>query len=113
MGNRLKEQEATKTYEVCSGSLFSKYERKKFARDPRDHSLPSVKAVCNSVFAHLSICEYAIVRSTIGHENEQSRGEFPSYSSTHAHSMLPTSGRYMISHRMYTFQQCTLDGLFR
>ena len=27
MGNRLKEQEATKTYEVCSGSLFSKYER--------------------------------------------------------------------------------------
>lgn len=74
MGNRLKQQKATKTYEVRSGSLYTQkigtliLNMKQVCKRRRVgkgiNSLPSVKAGCNSVFAHLYICEYAIVRST-------------------------------------------------
>lgn len=68
MGNRLKEQQATKTYEVRSGSLYTKKMGTRFRNMKQVcnrrvgegiNSLPSVKAH-PGVFAHLYICDCSL-----------------------------------------------------
>lgn len=68
MGNRLKQQETTKTYEVRSGSLYTQ-KMGTLVRNMKKvcnrrvgegiNSLPSVKAH-SGVFAHLYICDCSI-----------------------------------------------------